>query len=325
MHSRKFFYVIALLFTPLLMAGCANKSAVSTGTVAIKPVSLTMATGASGGTFVEYGNNMAKLISSSTPITLVTKNTGGSLDNIRCLNDLTCDVALVAMAPAFEAWNGIQWSKDKTLRGYSVMMPMYETPFHLATVQASGVTSFGQLAGKKVGVGPKGGANELIFRALSASLQPPTELVYGTPNEMAEAVTKGNITAFFFGAGAPVPAYRQIADNAPIVFLPIDGVVLANAQKAFPYLTTTTLQANSYRGQTQAVSTIGLWNFVLVRDDISPGAVYAMTRATLSRGDLQSVIHPTAVQTLPKNLIANTFLPVHPGAANYYREIGVLR
>ena len=43
------------------------------------------------------------------------------------------------------------------------MLPMYETRFHLATIDSSGITAFAQLAGRKVGVGPKGGANELIF------------------------------------------------------------------------------------------------------------------------------------------------------------------
>jgi uncharacterized protein len=32
--------------------------------------------------------------------------------------------------------------------------------------------------------------------------------------------------------------------------------------------------------------------------------------------------HSTASETLPQNVDKNTFLPFHPGAVRYYREIG---
>jgi TRAP-type uncharacterized transport system substrate-binding protein len=33
--------------------------------------------------------------------------------------------------------------------------------------------------------------------------------------------------------------------------------------------------------------------------------------------------HPAASETLPQNAVKNTFLPFHPGAIKYYREIGI--
>jgi uncharacterized protein len=316
MKLRNVNYVLTALCAMLLSA-CAGQSPTP---APVAPVALSMATGAAGGTFVEYGNRLAALISTTTPVTVTSRNSGGSLDNLRCLNEGTCDLALSAMASAFEAWNGLQWTKDRQLRGYSVMMPMYETPFHLATVEATRIKRFEDLAGKKVGVGPKGGANELIFSSLAATLTPRPEVVHGTPTELAQAVIGGKIDAFFFGAGAPVPAYREIAEKGAIVFIPIDGAALANALKTFPYLTTTLLPANTYRGQTTAIPTLGLWNFVLVRDSVPADAVYAMMRTVMGRTDLPTVIHPTAAQTTINSMKANTFLPVHPGSKRYLLE-----
>lgn len=316
--ATRFLAIFAVLLA-VAFGGCAQQLQ---PVQQLRPVSLTMSTGAAGGTFVEYGDRLAKLLSTSTQATVSTRNSGGSLDNLRCLNEASCDLALVAMASAYEAWNGLQWTKDKPLRGYSVVLPMYETPFHLATTAASGITRFDQLAGKKVGVGPKGGANELIFSSMATTLTPAAEMVYGTPTEMAQGVIAGSVSAFFFGAGAPVPAYTEIAERSSIVFLPIQGAQLTQAQKTFPYLTTTALAANSYRGQTQAVPTLGLWNFLLARDGVSADVVHALTRATLTRSDLVGAVHPTAIQTRAENLKANSFLPVHPGALRYYRQAG---
>lgn len=311
---------LVLAFAVLALGACSTRPAVP-----LQTTPLILSTGAAGGTFMEYGNRLAQLLTQTSGVPVTSRASGGSLDNLRCLGAGTCDMALVAMAPAFEAWNGLQWAQGAPLRGYSAMLPMYETPFHLATIRDTGVTRFAQLAGRRVGVGPRGGANELIFKALSAHLQPAVELAYGSPAEMAEGVINGTIAAFFFGAGAPVPAYEQIARARPIVFLPIDGTAREAGRKAFPYLTVTSLPAGAYPGQASAVETLGLWNFLLVRDGVDARLVDAMTRATLRRQDLATVVHPTAVQTVPGNLQANTFLPVHPGAQKFYREVGALR
>ncbi len=314
------FRCFLLLLPVVLAAACAQKSPPPT---TAKHASLVLATGAAGGTFVEYGDKLAQLLSRTTATPVTTLHSGGSLDNLRCLSAQRCDMALVAMASAFEAWNGLQWTQGKPLKGYSAMLPMYETPFHLATISESRITAFAQLAGRKVGVGPQGGANELIFKALARELSPQPELVYGTPTDMANGVIRGETQAFFFGAGVPVPAYQQIAASKTLVFIPVDGQVRDAALKTFPYLTVTTIPAGAYKNQLQPVPTIGLWNFLLVRDDLPVDIIYAMTKATLTQTNLAGIIHATASQTSAGNLKANTFLPIHPGSAKFYREIGV--
>lgn len=312
---KRFSVALALL----IAAACAQNP--STARPASRP--LVLATGAAGGTFVAYGDKLAQLLSAHAAVPVTTVRSGGSLDNLRCLSTQQCDMALVAMASAFEAWNGLQWTQGTALKGYAAMLPMYETPFHLATISDTRITTFAQLAGRKVGVGPKGGANELIFKALAQGLSPQPLLMYGTPTEMANGVIAGDIQAFFFGAGVPVPAYEQIAASKAVVFIPIDGSARDAALKEFPYLTVTTIAAGAYKGQLRPVPTIGLWNFLLVREGVPADLVYAMTKATLTRSDLATMVHPTASQTVASNLKANTFLPVHPGAARYYREAGV--
>jgi TRAP-type uncharacterized transport system substrate-binding protein len=32
--------------------------------------------------------------------------------------------------------------------------------------------------------------------------------------------------------------------------------------------------------------------------------------------------HPAAAETVPSNLDRNSFIPLHPGAIRYYRQIG---
>jgi len=55
-----------------------------------------------------------------------------------------------------------------------------------------------------------------------------------------------------------------------------------------------------------------------------PLFLIAKARRSYSRGIAAcKVIHARIEQTLPKHVAKNTFLPFHPGAARYYRDVGI--
>jgi TRAP-type uncharacterized transport system substrate-binding protein len=51
--------------------------------------------------------------------------------------------------------------------------------------------------------------------------------------------------------------------------------------------------------------------------------VYQLVKATFEDQPRLVKAHPAASETLPQNVDKNTFLPFHPGAVRYYREIGM--
>ena len=50
------------------------------------------------------------------------------------------------------------------------LFPMYDTPFHFIVLQASGIRSIADLAGKRLGVGPQGGTSATYTPALLTAL-----------------------------------------------------------------------------------------------------------------------------------------------------------
>jgi uncharacterized protein len=288
------------------------------------PAALKLSTGAAGGTFFEYGAGIARLVEGKTPLKIEVVPSAGSVENLRRLESGQADMALVAMGPGYEAWtaSAAPWIGNPPLKGGRALVPMYETPFHLATIEASGVKTVRELDGKKVGVGPKGGANEQIFLRLAEGLGIKPELVFGDPGPLADQVIRKEITATFFGAGAPIPAYARIAEAEKIVFLPLDGDAGAALRKAFPYLAANAIPANTYRGQTQPVPTVALWNFIVAREGLADEAAYQITKAILSDPVAAKAIHPAAAATVIANIGANSFMPFHPGAVRYLREAG---
>jgi len=83
------------------------------------------------------------------------------------------------------------------------------------------------------------------------------------------------------------------------------------------------IAAGTYRSLEKDYLTIGMYNFTVGRADLPDDLVYQLVKAVFENQARLVKASSTARDTIPQNAKKNTFLPFHPGAARYYREIGV--
>ena len=57
--------------------------------------------------------------------------------------------------------------------------------------------------------------------------------------------------------------------------------------------------------------------------DLPDDLVYQLVKAVFENQPLLVKATSAASDTLPQNAVKDTFLPFHPGAVRYYREIGI--
>lgn len=279
-----------------------------------------LATAAPGGGFALYAPPLIKAVADKSGVKLTPRATAGSTENIRLLRDNAAPIALVNMGPAFEAWNGIGQWKGSAFTGMRALTPMYETPFHVIALKSSGITSLGQLQGKRVGVGPARATAEDYFRGLLVALKIEAMLINASPAEHVEQLAKGEIDAFWFGAGLPIPAFAGIQKRADAVVFGFTGSEAAAYQSQFPYMAAYTVPAGTYANQPAAFLSVAVWNFVVARADFPEDDAYRLTRSILSSTDDLANAYAAATATRAENAEANTFMTCHPGAIRAYRE-----
>ena len=309
----------------LPVAATLGACATSTPVPSAPRATLAFGTGASGGTFLEYGEGLARLVRETTGIALTVVPTGGSNDNLKGIDAGTYPVALVNMGPAFEAWNGLEsWTGGKPLRNMRALVPMYETPFHIVGLRKDPARTVTALDGKIIGTGPRDGPAERIFRALAEELRIRPRIESGGPGELAKRLLDGTIDAFWFGGGAPLPAFEIAEAGAEVVFFGLTDAEAQAALRRFPYMARTTMAAGTYHTQREPIATVALWNFVAVHRGLPDDIAYDITRAILSQPGRMDAVHPAARATRTANAAANGFLPFHPGAIRFYREAGAM-
>ena len=60
----------------------------------------------------------------------------------------------------------------------------------------------------------------------------------------------------------------------------------------------------------------------MAHESLPDDLVYNLVRAVFENHDEMIEAHAAAAETVPANIERNTFLPLHPGAIRYYRQIG---
>ncbi len=83
------------------------------------------------------------------------------------------------------------------------------------------------------------------------------------------------------------------------------------------------IKANTYPGQKTDINTISQPNFLAVSPDVSEETVYLITKTIYENLPFLATIHKaTKVMNIQK-AIAGLPVPLHPGAAKYYKEVGI--
>jgi len=81
--------------------------------------------------------------------------------------------------------------------------------------------------------------------------------------------------------------------------------------------------AGTYSSLKNDYATVGLFNFAVASKDLPDDLVYAILKAFYANHDRMVRTLASARESVVANLNRNIFIPFHPGALRYYREIGV--
>ena len=308
--------IISLMLAVALLAACSTIEAPTLNEIGIYSAG-------PGSAFLPYAQGVAGH-AYANGLNVRAVETTGSIENIRKVNVETNRAGTVFMGSAYEAYTGSgAWTKGEKFTDLRALFPMYETSFQMAALNSSGINSLRAVAGKRVGVGPRGGPAEVFFVGLIEALNIKAVIVNGQPAEMVKDVLEGRIDVLWQGSPPPIPSLSNVLDLAPATVFGLTADEQAAMIGRFPYLAASTVPPGTYKNQTAPILSAAAWNFVLVHKDFPVADAYLLTKVIMNAPDPRAQIYPAAVNTRAGNAAANTFLPFHPGALKYYGEAGV--
>jgi TRAP transporter TAXI family solute receptor len=140
---------------------------------------------------------------------------------------------------------------------------------------------------------------------------------------MGTELLAGRLHAYVSMLGAPTPTLQNVESNEPVKFLSLSPEQTDALRKAMPEISNAKIALGTYRSLDKDYVTVGVYNFAIGRADLPDDLVYQLVKAAFDNQPRLLKIHSAARETIPQNVDKNTFMPFHPGAVRYYREIGI--
>lgn len=213
----------------------------------------------------------------------------------------------------------------KTLRAIA---GLYPEAVHVVVRAESPLHELRELKGKRLALGePESGTladARLVLEAAGLS-ECDVKAQYLRLSEAADALVEGRIDAFFMVGGYPVPAITDVALAVPLRLLPIPRELAGRVQAKYPFFSLDVIPAGTYPGldgETATLSTTALWT---TGAEIEEDLVYAITKSLWSDATrrLLEATHPAGRRVRLATAADGLSIPLHPGAARYYREVGI--
>lgn len=316
--------------TALVLAAC---TALGTAALAQQRLFFGIATGGTGGTYYPLGGMLAQLISNKATlggqkISATAEAAGASVGNAKLLGNKEIESAFVAADILDAAYTGSGQFQGAALKNLRALGALYPETVQLITRADSGINTVRDLKGKSISSGaPGSGQYQLLSDLLRVHGMSRTDIKEDLSSftQAVDKIKDGNLHATLITAGVPTAAVTDFAQSHALKVIPLSGPEIAELQKQQPYYASVPLPANTYKGQTAPVPTLAVMAVWASHDGLSEPLAYEVTKALYENTTIMGQVHVQGKNIALTTATAVGSAPLHPGAARYFREKGVLK
>lgn len=311
----------ALGLAGLVLAGCRDAPPAPVRT------DITIGTVFAGGSWDLVGRALADVYSQRLPGVAAVVRTSDDLEaHVDAIEEGRLDLAVEDAETAYLAYSTGTREHPVPHHRLRAISVLFSTAVQLVARQDAGIRRVADLRGKRVVVGQKGSATERAARLILDSHGVPWDAVKRVPgvHQPAVALRTNTVDAQFIYAPFQNPLVADLVGDGDIRLIPIEQQSIGAIQQRHHFLKSTTIPRGTYKNQDEDVLTVGMDVLLLCRDDLPEDLVYAMARTLFESVPALTKAHASAAAIDPDRGPTAT-IPLHPGAARYYREREILK
>ncbi|MBQ2989926.1 MAG: TAXI family TRAP transporter solute-binding subunit [Clostridia bacterium] len=317
----------SILFLALALVLCMAIPMTSSADVKI-PRFMTVGTGATGGAYYPIGVALAEVLTNNLGTNATAQVTGGSLDNLRLINEGTCDIGVVQGNNMMDAYEGTGNYVGNPYKNINALFGgLSKGYFQVVVLENSPIQSMSDLIGKKVCMGPAGNGAiavaDLIWGKYGFSID-DVKASYVAYDDGISQLEDGNCDAVVIQVAIPASAIQQLAAGGKAFrLLSVDADKAEELCAEYGYFGYGPIATTVYDNMKEEANTMYISNMVSVRADLDEEIVYEMTKALFENIETIQNSHKAA-KGLNLEGAVRVSIPMHPGAQRYFTEIGAM-
>lgn len=300
---------------------------------ASEPNLVWMGTGNVAGVYFPVGVALCRLVNQhrrETDLRCAARPSEGSVGNITALRDGSYDLAIVqsdAQAAAL-AGSGV-FAAAGPFDGLRSVASFHPEPLTIVARADAGIAALADLAGKRVAWGAAGSGTRAIADQLIAaegwtpeSFAAVPELA---PDRLADALCENQIDAFAYVVGHPALVVQEATTSCDAVLVAVAGPPVDTLLAANPAFLAATIPGGLYHGSPEDVATFGVGATLVTRADVAEDRIETVVRSVFDDLETLRGLDPVLVNLDPAAMTRDGLAaPLHPGAAAYFRERGLI-
>ena len=146
-----------------------------------------------------------------------------------------------------------------------------------------------------------------------------------TSSEQSGALCDKKIDAYGYTVGVPNAGVAQATDGCKAYIINLTTPQVKKLVADNPFYAFATIPKGTYKTSKKDVTTFGVMASVVTSAKVSDDMVYNVVRAVFENLDDFKKQHPAFANLDPKKMIKDGLsAPLHPGAAKYYKEKGLM-
>lgn len=290
---------------------------------------VTFMTGPQGGSWIPLGGALKGMWEKEIPGLQITQTPGAGIANVRGVDEGKAQIGFANSSTTVDGLEGRAPYPKKTTNVCQVAN-LYPQYFQVVALADAKVNSFADLKGKTLVTQSKGNTAEL----LTLTVLKLNGMDYGSLAKVnfqaayTDAVgmmKDGHVQVFTLGTTAPASAVMDLASARDVRLVPADDKTLAELNKMNPgFYKRLIIKAGTYPKQDKDVPVIGYSTHVIAACDLPEDTVYKMTKAMAANVASMAAVVKSIEGLTPKDMAADIGVPLHKGAAKFYKEAGAL-
>jgi hypothetical protein len=306
--------LLCALLAGTLAAGCSAPSE-----------RLRFASGPQGGAWYPLAGALKSILETRVPELSVQVLPGGGIANVLAVETNRAQLAFANSVSTLDAINGQPPFKSKATHVCNVAT-LYPQYFQVVTLADSGIASPADFRGRMLAAQQRGNTAEAVtahlLQAYGMGYQDLAGVNYGSYTDSVALMKDGNADIFTLGTSIPASAIMDLASGRDVRLIDIPDDGLGRMRTLNPGYERTVIPAGTYPRQERDVVTIGYATHVIARCDLDAAVVYHVLDSLYTRRDDLAAIARALKKATVQAMGRDIGVPMHPGAAQWYREKG---
>lgn len=294
---------------------------------------VTIGTGGVTGVYYPTGGAICRLVNKGKKdhgIRCSVESTGGSIYNINTIRAGELDLGIAQSDWQYHGYNGTsKFSEAGPFKELRAVFSVHPEPFTVVARADADINSFEDLKGKRVNIGNPGsgqrGTMEVLMDRYGWSKDDFKLASELKASEQSKALCDNKIDAMVYVVGHPSGAIQEATTSCESKIVTVASPTVDKLLMDASYYRTATVPGGMYKGNPDDTVTFGVGATFVSSTSVPDEVVYNIVKAVFENFDTFRKLHPAFAHLKKEEMVKDGLsAPLHPGAAKYYKEVGLI-